>query len=283
MLGTPYYMSPEQAEGVRTLDHRTDIWALGVIAFECLVGRRPFDGETLGSLLLAICTRPMPVPSQYGAVPAGFDAWFSRACARDLNERFSSAKDAAAQLKAICEGSAALPSVPPDSLQSGPVRVLDAGVAAASSLVNSGGGFSATNVGLNAGSRRGRTIIGVAVGLLLLVGISAAGVLIWRTLSQQAQPELPHRATTQVPSVAGPPPPAAVPPVQVAAPVVSVAPLTTKSVSSEASHEKPPSALTPKVSKPAQAPSKPAQAPAKPAVQEVPKVAPTKPRVNLGI
>ena len=110
VLGTPYYMSPEQAEGARSLDHRTDIWAMGVIAFECALGRRPFDAETLGGLLLAICTRPIPIPSQNGPVPAGFDAWFSRACSRELAQRFSSARDAAHELKRICDGHAGMMS-----------------------------------------------------------------------------------------------------------------------------------------------------------------------------
>jgi len=102
ILGTPYYMSPEQAEGERQIDHRTDLWALGVIAFECLLGRKPFDSDALGSLLLAICARPMPVPSSYGRVPPGFDAWFSRACSRDPSLRFSTARELAAELRAVC-------------------------------------------------------------------------------------------------------------------------------------------------------------------------------------
>jgi hypothetical protein len=102
ILGTPYYMSPEQAEGAKTLDHRTDIWAMGVIAFEAMMGRRPFEAETLGGLLLAICTRPMLVPSQCGPVPNGFDAWFARACCRDVDQRFASAKEAATELRKIC-------------------------------------------------------------------------------------------------------------------------------------------------------------------------------------
>jgi hypothetical protein len=100
-LGTPYYMSPEQLEGGRRSDHRTDIWALGVIAFECLLGRLPFNGQGIGGLVLSVCAHPPPVPSQLGVVPAGFDAWFARACARDLNERFSSAREAASSLRAV--------------------------------------------------------------------------------------------------------------------------------------------------------------------------------------
>lgn len=100
-LGTPYYVSPEQAEGVKTLDHRTDIWAMGVIAFECLTGQQPFTGDTFGSLVLSICSRPLPVPSQHGPVPPGFDAWFARACARHVDERFQSAREAAAALRPI--------------------------------------------------------------------------------------------------------------------------------------------------------------------------------------
>ncbi|HEU5077380.1 MAG TPA: serine/threonine-protein kinase, partial [Polyangiaceae bacterium] len=89
-MGTPYYMSPEQAEGKREVDHRTDLWALGVIASECLTGVRPFDGQTFGELLLNICARPAPVPSTLAVVPPYFDAWFAKATDRDPARRFSS-------------------------------------------------------------------------------------------------------------------------------------------------------------------------------------------------
>jgi serine/threonine-protein kinase len=105
ILGTPHYMSPEQAEGTKLVDHRTDLWALGVIAFECLVGRRPFDSDALGSLLLAICTRPLPVPSAWGYTLPGFDAWFAKACARELSDRFASARELAAELRRVVEAS----------------------------------------------------------------------------------------------------------------------------------------------------------------------------------
>jgi serine/threonine-protein kinase len=102
MLGTPYFMSPEQVAGERSIDHRTDIWSLGVIAYECLLGKKPFGGTSMAGLIMAICTEPLPVPSRAGAVPPGFDEWFARACARDKNARFSSAKQAAAELSALC-------------------------------------------------------------------------------------------------------------------------------------------------------------------------------------
>ena len=92
LLGTPHYMSPEQVEGSVALDYRADLWSMGVITFECLLGRLPFDGSSFGNLLQAICRGPLPVPSQHGEVPRGFDIWFERACARHPGERFGSAK-----------------------------------------------------------------------------------------------------------------------------------------------------------------------------------------------
>lgn len=88
VLGTPYYMSPEQAEGRRALDARSDLWSLGVIAYECLLGKRPFDGENLAQLILAICAEEPPVPSAQGYVPPGFDEWFLKAVARRVETRF---------------------------------------------------------------------------------------------------------------------------------------------------------------------------------------------------
>ena len=111
MLGTPYYMSPEQALGQSTIDHRSDIWSLGIVAFECLTGVRPFEKETLGALLMAICNEPLPVPSTVASVPGGFDAWFARACARSMNARFDSAVEATAELRRVCEGTAGHPSI----------------------------------------------------------------------------------------------------------------------------------------------------------------------------
>jgi serine/threonine-protein kinase len=99
LLGTPHYMSPEQVQGNKVVDHRSDLWSLGVIAFECMTGQRPFDSPGLGDLVLRICTYPIPVPSSLAAVPPGFDRWLLRALARDPNERFQSARELAESLR----------------------------------------------------------------------------------------------------------------------------------------------------------------------------------------
>jgi eukaryotic-like serine/threonine-protein kinase len=103
VIGTPYYMSPEHISG-QPVDHRTDLWAMAVMAFECLTGRRPFDAGDVGRLVLQICTYPIPVPSRLAPVPAGFDAWFERATRRPTDQRFASARELAGELRRICLG-----------------------------------------------------------------------------------------------------------------------------------------------------------------------------------
>jgi eukaryotic-like serine/threonine-protein kinase len=100
-LGSPAYASPEQLQGSKDLDHRADIWSLGVIAYECLIGRAPFVSDSFVGMLLAICAGPLPVPSEQGPVPAGFDAWFTRACARDVELRFGSVREASVELRRV--------------------------------------------------------------------------------------------------------------------------------------------------------------------------------------
>ncbi len=101
ILGTPSYMSPEQAQGTKTIDSRSDLWSLAVIAFQCVVGHVPFQSEALGDLLIKICIHPIPVPSQLAMVPPGFDAWWAKASSRDPNQRFQSGKDLAEALRQV--------------------------------------------------------------------------------------------------------------------------------------------------------------------------------------
>jgi serine/threonine protein kinase len=94
LFGTPDYMSPEQARGSAAIDHRSDLWSLGVIAFQCLTGRLPFEQQGIAELLTQIAFDPLPVPSQLGlGVPPGFDGWFARAASRDVEARFQSARE----------------------------------------------------------------------------------------------------------------------------------------------------------------------------------------------
>ncbi|MBK7581425.1 MAG: serine/threonine protein kinase [Myxococcales bacterium] len=62
-IGSPYYMAPEQAQGLETLDHRADVWALAAISYECLTGTVPFKGNNGPSILLEILTKDPTPPS----------------------------------------------------------------------------------------------------------------------------------------------------------------------------------------------------------------------------
>jgi eukaryotic-like serine/threonine-protein kinase len=94
MLGTPYYMSPEQAQGIKAVDQRSDLWALAVIVFQALTGRLPFESEALGDLLVRIIVAPVPMPSQFVSdLPATFERWWEKASQRDPALRFQSARE----------------------------------------------------------------------------------------------------------------------------------------------------------------------------------------------
>ena len=99
--GTVGYMSPEQALGER-VDHRTDIFSLGIVLFEMLTGRLPFTGTSAPALALQIVQAPAPAPSTFNkTLPVELDAIVARALAKSLEQRYESAVTLAAELRTV--------------------------------------------------------------------------------------------------------------------------------------------------------------------------------------
>jgi serine/threonine-protein kinase len=99
ILGTPYYMSPEQAGSSKKVDHRSDIFSFGVILYQCATHELPFKGDSLYKLLGEIMHgEPPPVRSLAKNVPAGFEAVITRAMQKDPAARFQSAAELGAAL-----------------------------------------------------------------------------------------------------------------------------------------------------------------------------------------
>jgi len=94
LLGTPFYMSPEQAQGTKAVDSRSDVWSLAVLTFRCMTGELPFRSEALGDLLIKIVLQPIPMPSHVArGIAPSFDRWWERAAQRDPDRRFQTAKE----------------------------------------------------------------------------------------------------------------------------------------------------------------------------------------------
>jgi serine/threonine protein kinase len=103
VVGTPNFMSPEQLTVGGAPGPLTDIWSLGACAFTAMTAQIPFEGEVLGDIVLKVCVTKMLVPSQLNPqAPAGFDAWFAKACAREPERRFQTANEMRESLERVC-------------------------------------------------------------------------------------------------------------------------------------------------------------------------------------
>ncbi len=118
MVGSPAYMSPEQLRNAAGIDPASDIWSLGVVAFEALVGQRPFLATSIADLTVRICADPLPVPSSFAQVPQGFDAWFAKACDRNATARFSTATELAKAFQSLLLTESAAPTPAPEGVTS---------------------------------------------------------------------------------------------------------------------------------------------------------------------
>lgn len=94
IVGTPLFMSPEQVRGASHVDHRADLYSLGIVFFHMVTGRFAFNGPSYSDVLVAICTEPLPdIREVAPALPEPLRAWFRRACARAPEDRFQSADE----------------------------------------------------------------------------------------------------------------------------------------------------------------------------------------------
>jgi serine/threonine-protein kinase len=106
VMGTPHYMSPEQCHG-KAVDHRTDIYAMGVMLYQLYSGRLPFQGETFAEILAKqIVDTPEP-PSKHAQIPAELDKLIMKCLAKDPAGRPQTAKELGQLLASILAGAAA--------------------------------------------------------------------------------------------------------------------------------------------------------------------------------
>ncbi len=100
LLGTPHYMAPEQAENVKKVDHRADVYSLGCILFQMLTGRVPFPGEGFGEVLVRHVREPPPLPSRLNpSVPPALEKIVLHALAKKPEFRFASMDEFRAALR----------------------------------------------------------------------------------------------------------------------------------------------------------------------------------------
>ncbi len=103
VLGTPLYMSPEQARGEDDLDHRVDVYALGVILYECLTGEVPFHANNYLGIISQVLTRDAPPPSRLRpelGIPPAVETVVMRAMEKDRQKRYQTMADLAARPRA---------------------------------------------------------------------------------------------------------------------------------------------------------------------------------------
>ena len=196
-MGTPYFMSPEQALGFKDrVDHRSDIWAAGVVLYLCATGQYPFEGENYNQVLSKIITddEPSGLRMLNPAVPSELERIVLRAMSKDLEKRYSSAHEMLSDLRLLAQAPAPSFVALPEGLSSDGTMSGDAQALPTSGV---GSGISATqftpasvelattttptvvpaNPARSRPTRQVRLMV-FAVGLLLVVGIGSAAMTI---------------------------------------------------------------------------------------------------------
>src|SRR5258708_10355725 len=200
LLGTPLYISPEQARGEEDLDHRVDIWALGVLLYECLTGEVPFRANNYLGIISQVLTHQAVPPSRLRpelGIPTAVEAVVMRAMEKDRSKRYQAMAALERDLDRLLAGDQNVGLPDPSSTQLAPPSALETGPR--------------------------RWHLGLAAVVALVVGL---GFALSRTPAERqhaavvtapappAPPPAPPVATTPPPAAppAAPPPPPPIPP-----------------------------------------------------------------------
>ncbi|MES2190393.1 MAG: serine/threonine-protein kinase [Pseudomonadota bacterium] len=143
IVGTLKYMSPEQLQG-RPIDSRADLYAAGVVLYQLLTGKRPFDGDTDFAVIQQIVNHTPPAATSHNnRLPPGIDAVVARALAKSRDQRYSTAQEFSNALAAACRDATDITAVPPPSAPGkGSSATWTATMLAGESLVSTNSGLS---------------------------------------------------------------------------------------------------------------------------------------------
>ncbi|MBI4705181.1 MAG: serine/threonine protein kinase [Deltaproteobacteria bacterium] len=201
MVGSPMYMSPEQARNAKKIDLRTDIWSLGASLYQALCGSPLWKGhDAVGELVLAICTEPLPhLQDRAPWVAPGLADVVHQALRRAPEHRFQSMEDFA---EALARYAGSSPTLMPRALLPVPdqVRASTAPRAKPVELTSISGGTMAHTV---AAGRKRPLRTAAAVGAVVLAAAAAAGILAARKGNQStAAPQLGSASPSATPATA---------------------------------------------------------------------------------
>ena len=267
MLGSPYYMSPEQMRSTKDVDLRSDLWSLGVICYQLLTGKLPFAGDSITALCATVfMEQPASLVTLRSDLPVGLDAVVMRCLEKDPNRRFQNAGELGAALAAFGDAHAStrlqLVARHSQTTASGAhmVPAQTAGAAATTGqpqpMNHTAASFAQSTAAkpTNAKSNSGAKTMLIALAVIALLALVGGGLMVAtggeESTANSSTPATSNNPTAAASSNAQPPPQTSTEPSASSHVAAFPATSSSASASASASSQAAPSASVPKVVRP---------------------------------